>query len=112
MFRMDPNWSRFERATFTLPGKYRCAGGKPKWARVIAVDENGVQRESRSGDELTVKAALLDLPDGELDLAFRFDPPQRVTFQGAGMEFSIRVVQRDNWHIGFCRPDDFDRWRQ
>ena len=60
---------------------------------------------------MTVKAALLDLPDGEFDLAFQFNPPQQVTFRDAGMEFSIRVVERDNWHIGFCKADDFDRWR-
>jgi len=111
MFRMDPDWSRFERARFTLPGNWRCAGGKPRWARIVAVDKSGKEREARADDNVTVKAALLDLPDGEFDLAFKFNPPQQVVFQDVGMEFSIRVVPRDRWHIGFCKPDRFEQWR-
>ena len=78
---------------------------------IIAVDTSGKDREARPGGDVTVKAALLDLPDGEFDLAFKFNPPQQVTFRDTGMEFSIRVVQRDNWHIGFCKPNEFDQWR-
>ena len=111
MFRMDPDWSRFERATFILPGNWRCTKGKPRWARIVAVDGNGRESEAKPGENVTVKSALLDFPDSELDLAFQFNPPQSVTFRDAGMEFSIRVVERDTWHIGFCKPEEFDRWR-
>ncbi len=110
-FRMDPDWSRFERATFTLPGNWRCSSGKPRWTRIIAVDRNGKEREAHAGDDVMVKAALLDFPDGEFDLAFQFNPQQQVTFQGTGMEFSIGVIERDSWHVGFCKPDGFDQWR-
>jgi len=111
MFRMDPDWSRFETARFTLPGNWRCSRGKPQWRRVITVDGNGKEHESRPGSDITVSAALLEFPDGDYHLAFQFTPPQKVTFRDVGMEFTVGVVNRDSWRIGFCKPDQFDQWR-
>ena len=111
MFRMDPDWSRFETARFTLPGNWRSSGGKPQWRRIVAVDGRGKERESRPGSDITVAAALLGFPDGDYHLAFQFTPPQKVTFRDAGMEFTVGVVNRDSWRIGFCKRDQFDQWR-
>ena len=111
MFRMDPDWSRFETARFTLPGNWRCSGGKPRWRRIVAVDGSGRERESRPGSDITVSAALLEFPNGDYHLAFQFSPPQKVTFRDAGMEFTVGVVYRDSWRIGFCKADQFDQWR-
>jgi hypothetical protein len=111
MFRMDPDWSRFERARFTIPGDWVTSGGKPRWVQVVAVDESGKEKAAQPGTDLPVAAALLDFPDGQYDLAFQFQPPQRVSFNGAGLRFSLRVVERDNWQMGFCKPEDFDAWR-
>jgi len=111
MFRMDRDWSRFERATFTLPGNWRTSGGKPRWARIVAVDPSGKEHDARPGGDLPVAAALLTFPDGEYHLGFQFQPPQRVTFNGAGMEFTLGVLDRETWHIGFCKADEFDAWR-
>jgi hypothetical protein len=111
MFRMDSEWSRFDRARVTIPGNWRCVGGKPRWQRVVTVDGSGKEREGRPGDSQLVSAALLDFPDGDYDLAFRFRPPQRVSFRDAGMEFTVGVVDRDAWFIGFCKAENFDGWR-
>ncbi len=112
MFRMDPDWSRMERARFTIPGDWRCAAGRPRWKRIVTVDERGNERDSQPRAEpQLVSAALLEFPDSPYHLAWRFDPPQSVSFRDAGMEFSIRVVPRDAWFLGFCRSDAFDAWR-
>jgi hypothetical protein len=48
-----------------------------------------------------VTAALLEFPGSPQHLAFRFQPPQPVEFDGAGLEFSLGVVERDAWFVGF-----------
>jgi hypothetical protein len=70
---------------FTLPGQWVSPSGPPRWKRIVAVDS-----------------------------AFQFQPPQEVAFQGAGLEFSIGALNRENrenWSIGFCQADGFDAWR-
>jgi hypothetical protein len=111
MFRMDPDWSRFERARVTVPGNWISSGGKPRWRRVVTVDGGGKERDGRPGANELVAAALLDFPDGEYDLGFQFQPPQRVTFGDTGLEFTVAVVPRDKWFVGFCKPEEFDAWR-
>ena len=57
--------------------------------------------------------------DGELkrvsgadwNLAFKFEPPQDVQFNGLEMKFTIGSLTGDNWQVGFCRPGRFDAWR-
>jgi len=77
----------------------------------VAVDPSGKEHDARPSDEQPIAAALLTFPDGEYHLGFQFNPPQRVKFNGAGMEFTVGVVDRDTWHIGFCKADEFDSWR-
>ena len=53
----------------------------------------------------------LEFPGGKWNLAFQFQPPQHVTVAGAGMKFSINSFTKNNWQLGFVRPDGFDVWR-
>jgi len=111
IFRMDPGWTQVEKVRFTLPGQWRCKGGKPRWKRVVAVDAQGRQHEAAPGDHVTVSAALLEFPGSRLHLAFQFSPPVPVTFRGAGMAFDLGALKREKWQVGFCEADQFDRWR-
>ncbi len=110
VFRMDQGWTQFDKGHFVLPGNWKCSG-QPRWSRVIATDQKGQEREARPGEGLTVPAALLDFPDGDYDLALQFQPPQQVTFRGAGVEFAIGSFNNDQWHLGFCKAEEFDAWR-
>lgn len=58
-----------------------------------------------------VAAAELEFPRGQRNLAFNFEPPQEVAFQGARMKFALGSLANDNWQIGFCKPGEFDAWR-
>lgn len=114
LFRMDPDWTRSEFVRFTLPGKWVSPGGPPRWKRIVAVDAAGREREAQPGQSVRVSAALLEFPGSPLHLAWQFQPPQEVAFQGAGLEFSIGALNRanrENWSLGFCRAEEFDGWR-
>ena len=109
--RMIPEWTKFERAHFEIPGRWKSPGGPPRWKRIVGVDEKGKESDVRPGTKLKVTAAELEFPGGKWNLAFQFQPPQHVTFDGAGMKFSIDSFKKDNWQVGFVRPDGFDVWR-
>ncbi len=111
VIRMDSAWTQFERTHFTLPGKWVSTAGAPRWKRIVAVDNKGKESEARPGTEFKVTAAELEFPGGEWNLAFQFQPPQHVTFAGAGMKFSIGSLTGDNWQVGFIRPGQLDDWR-
>jgi hypothetical protein len=108
---MIPEWTKFERAHFEIPGRWKSPGGPPRWKRIVGVDEKGKESDVRPGTKLKVTAAELEFPGGKWNLAFQFQPPQHVTFAGAGMKFSINSFTKDNWQLGFVRPDGFDVWR-
>ena len=109
--RMIPEWTKFERAHFEIPGRWKSPGGPPRWKRIVGVDAKGKESDVRLGTKLKVTAAELEFPGGKWNLAFQFQPPQHVTFDGAGMKFSIDSFTKDNWQVGFVRPDGFDAWR-
>ena len=109
--RMIPEWTKFERAHFEIPGRWKSSGGPAHWKRIVGVDEKGKESDVRPGTKLKVTAAELEFPGGKWNLAFQFKPPQHVTFKGAGMKFSVNSFTKDNWQIGFVRPDEFDVWR-
>ena len=75
------------------------------------MDEKGKESDVRPGTKLKVTAAELEFPGGKWNLAFQFQPPQHVTFEGTGMKFSVNSFTKENWQIGFVRPDGFDVWR-
>ena len=109
--RLMPEWSKFERAHFEIPGRWKSPGGPPRWKRIVGVDEKGKESDVRPGAKLKVTAAELEFPGGKWNLAFQFQPPQHVTFKGTGMKFSVNSFTKENWQIGFVRPDGFDVWR-
>ena len=109
--RMDSEWTQFERAHFEIPGRWKSPGGKPRWKRIVGVDEKGHESDVRPGTKLKVAAAELEFPGGKWNLAFQFQPPQHVTFDGFGMKFSIGGLTKDNWQLGFVRPNELDAWR-
>jgi hypothetical protein len=111
MIRMNPDWTQFERTYFTLPGKWISPGGQPCWKRIVAVNANGTEADDRPGTQRKIAAAELEFPGGQWNLAFQFQPPQHVTFDGVGMSFSIGSLNRDNWQLGFIRPGQLDAWR-
>lgn len=109
---MDKIWTRPERVSFTVPGDWQSPNGPPQWKRVIAVDGAGRETEARPDTKLKVAAAELQFPDGKWSLAFAFEPPQNITFKGAGLEFSIGSLTDDRWSVGFCQPGELDAWRR
>jgi hypothetical protein len=111
MVRMDPDWTGFKVIRFTIPGKWISPGGPARWKRVVAVDAAGKEHEAQPGQQVRVSAALLEFPGSPLHLAIQFQPPQPVNFQGAGLEFTMGTLNRENWQMGFCKADGFDAWR-
>jgi hypothetical protein len=111
LFRMDRDWTRSKTMRFTLPGKWVSPGGPPRWRRLVALDDAGRPRDTSPGQQTRLMAALLEFPGSPWHLAFQFQPPVPVTFQGAGLEFSIGSLANENWQIGFCKAEGFDAWR-
>jgi len=112
MVRMDRNWTQFERAHFTLPGKWLSPKGPPRWKRIIATDAQGKEHDARPGPSVKVAAAELEFPGAAWNLALQFLPSQEVTFDGAKITFQLGCLTGDKWAIGFCRPGSLDRWRR
>ena len=46
-----------------------------------------------------------------MELAFKFEPAQEVTFNGTELKFAIGSLTNDNWQMGFCRPGELESWR-
>jgi hypothetical protein len=111
LVRMDPGWTQFEKTHFTIPGKWISPQGPPQWKRIVALDAAGHESDARPGPAVRVAAAELAFPGGHASLAFQFQPPQEVAFQGSEMKFTLGSLTGDNWSIGFCRPGEFDAWR-
>jgi hypothetical protein len=110
---MDSGWTQFDRADFTVPGKWVAPGGAPRWGKIIAVDGAGKKVEVKPETDVNnVIAAELEFPGTDRNIAFAFTPPQAVTFKGTSIEFSIGSLTGDRWSVGFCRPGELDQWRK
>ena len=109
--RMDRGWTQFERAQFTIPGRWVSPSGPPRWQRIVTVDAAGNERDASPAGSSKVSAAELEFPGAKWNLAFKFEPPQDVQFNGLELKFSIGSLSGDNWQVGFCRPGEFDAWR-
>ena len=110
MVRMDRDWTQFERAYFTVPGKWISPSGSPHW-RTVLTSDGPLDKAPASGSALTVKAAELSFPGANSNICFDFIPAQRVTFNGTELKFSIGSLTNDQWTIGFCPPGTLDSWR-
>jgi hypothetical protein len=111
LIRMDPGWTQFEKAYFTVPGRWSSPQGAPRWKRIVALDGSGKEVDVQPKATAKVVAAELEFPGATWNLAFQFQPAQDVTFNGTELKFAIRALTRDNWQVGFCRPGALDHWR-
>lgn len=109
---MDADWTQFATARFTVPGQWKSPKGEARWRRVVNVDATTLEANDppKAGD--LIAAAELAFPDGGRSLAFKFDPPQPVIFQGTSLSFPLNSRTGDRWSVGFCRPGELDSWRQ
>ena len=111
LIRMDPGWTRSEKTSFSLPGKWLSPLGAPRWRRIVALPSSGKQVEVQPGPKVNVIAAELELPGANWNLAFKFEPAQEVAFNGTELNFAIGSQTNDNWQVGFCKLGEFDTWR-
>ena len=110
MVRMDPDWTRFERTYFTVPGKWISSSGSPHWKTLLTPD-GPLAEPPAAGSALTLKAAELDFPGASWNMCFDFLPAQQVKFSGTELKFSIGSLTNDQWTVGFCQPGTLDKWR-
>jgi Heparinase II/III-like protein len=111
LIRMDPGWTQFEKAYFSVPGNWASPQGPPRWKRIVALDSSGKEANAQPGAKVKVVAAELEFPGTKWNLAFKFEPAQEVAFNGTEMKFAIGSWTNDNWQVGFCRPGGLDAWR-
>jgi len=111
--RLVTDWTYPEQVHFSVPGQYVLpAGGVPKWQRIIAVDAADRESDAEAGEGVTVAAAELALPGLAFGLAFEFDPPRQVDFDGAALRFTLASEATDSWSFGLCPPDGLSKWRK
>ncbi len=108
MFRMDRDWTQFEKAYFKVPGKWSTDA---RWKTLLTKD-GPLDYADTSGSTAMIRGAELEFPGARQNLCFGFNPAQRVTFEGAGLSFSLRSFNDDNWTVGFCRPNSLSSWLQ
>ena len=108
---VDPTWNLVKEVRFALPGAYAAPKGKPVWKRIIAADPAGRESDVQPGPTLRVAAAELELPGLPYSLAFEFNPPLAVDFDGTAMKFTFDGFSRDWWSFGFCPAGKLAEWR-
>ena len=111
LIRMDSGWTQFEKAYFAVPANWSSARGVPRWKRIVALASSGKEVDVQPGTKVNVVAAELELPGEKWNLAFKFEPPQEVAFNGTELKFAIGSWTNDNWQLGFCRSGELDAWR-
>ena len=107
---VDQGWNKLKNMQFALPGLYAAPGGKPAWKRIVAVGEDGKESEVAPGPGVKVAAAELTLPGRSYSLAFEFNPPLVVDFDGPAMKFTFDGFSKDWWSFGFCPPGKLAEW--
>ena len=112
--RMDRGWTQFERAEFTIPGRLgvaeRPAALEADRGRGRSRATNATPHRRGSVEGLRRRTRIPRLRSGTWPSSSQ--PPQDVQFQGLELKFSIGSLSGDNWQVGFCRPDEFDDWRE
>lgn len=107
----DRTWTLVEDVRFSLPGAYTAPKGKPAWKRIVAIGPGGEEIDARPGRTVKVAAAELALPGLPYNLAFEFNPPLTVDFDGPAMQFTFDGFSNDWWSFGFCPPGELAEWR-
>jgi hypothetical protein len=111
VMHLDPAWTRFEKAQITVPGKWLCPSGVPRWRRVVSVDADGREAEGPPPGTGRVAAAELEFPGGHWNLALAFEPAEEAILSATGLSFPMGSLGGDRWSIGFCAPGTLDAWR-
>ncbi len=111
LVRMDPGWTQFDKAYFSVPGYWSSPLGAPRWKRIVTLADSGKTIDVQPGAGVKAIAAELEFPGAKWNLAFKFEPAQEVTFGGTELKFSVGSLTNDNWQIGFCKRGEFDAWR-
>jgi len=112
MLRMDPGWTRSNRAMFHLPGNWVAPAGRPHWRTIEDASGKKVIAPAVTGSRMQVSAAELEFPASGWNLCFQFSPPQQLLLDAeGGLRFGIAGHANENWTIGFCRPGTLERWR-
>jgi hypothetical protein len=109
---VDREWNRVKEMQFALPGRYAAPGGNPAWKRIVTVDANGQESDAAPARGLRTAAAELELPGLPYSLAFEFQPPLVVDFDGPAMQFTFNGYSDDGWTFGFCPTGKLAAWRQ
>ena len=110
VFNLDGSWTQVPVVHVAIPGNWASPSGPPRWRRVVVAEVNGRLSEGTPGAAVRLAGAELEFPDGGSSLAVKFEPPQLVSFEGTGLRFTLTAATNDGWHIGFCRPGEFDAW--
>jgi len=111
LIRMDSGWTQFEKSYFTVPANWSSGRGAPRWKRIVALASSGKEVDVPPGAKVNVVAAELEFPGEKWNLAFKFEPPQEVAFNGTELKFAIGSWTNDNWQLGFCRSGELEAWR-
>jgi hypothetical protein len=111
LIRMDPGWTQFEKANFSVPGNWSSPQGAPHWKRIVAPADSGKEVDVQTGPRVNVVAAELEFPGAKWNLAFKFEPAQTVAFNGTELKFAIGSWTTHNWQVGFCSSGELDAWR-
>jgi hypothetical protein len=111
LLRLDRDWTQFERTFVTVPGGWAATGGAPRWRRVVAVGASGQEADAPGKGTLRARAAELELPGRAASVAFEWEPPQEVSFSGAGLSFSLGSLTGDRWVVGVCPVGGLEAWR-
>lgn len=107
----DPTWTLVKQIRFSLPGAYTAPKGKPAWERIVSIGPGGAEIDTQPGRAVKVAAAELRLPGLPYNLAFEFNPPLTVDFDGPAMQFTFDGFSRDWWSFGFCPAGKLAEWR-
>ena len=111
MIKMDRDWTQFEKAYFTIPGKWISPQGNPQWRRIVTADGSDVDVNVEASSHISVSAAELSFPGSKWNMCFQFQPAQEILFEGTEMKFQLDSFRGDEWIVGFCKPDDLDNWK-
>ena len=63
IIKMDRDWTQFEKAYFTIPGKWISPQDNPQWRRIVTADGSDVDINVETSSHISVSAAEFYFPD-------------------------------------------------